>query len=198
MTDANVNCRCGKVHLTIQTGGPGKHLKCYCKYCQGFARHFGEGQRLLDTRGGTSVFQLSPHRVEIAKGTDELAWFKLSEKGVMRWYANCCGTPLLNTLETPKLPLISLLTGNVHGVELGPVKYHSSVENAAPGAVLSPAGRVALAGIVLGFLGRVIAARLSGNWRKNPFFGPDKMPITPMSPLSKEARDKAVYPDGRA
>ena len=50
---------------------------CYCKDCQAFAR-FLERPDLLDPAGGTDIFQMPPAR--------------LSDKGVLRWYTDCCRT----------------------------------------------------------------------------------------------------------
>jgi hypothetical protein len=39
-----------------------------------------------------------------------LRLMRLSEKGLLRWYAGCCDTPLFNTMATPKVPFVGVLT----------------------------------------------------------------------------------------
>jgi hypothetical protein len=74
----------------------GFRFVCYCKDCQAFAR-FLERPDVLDSAGGTDIFQMPPGRVKLTMGTDALRCLRLSDRGVLRWYADCCRTPIANT-----------------------------------------------------------------------------------------------------
>jgi hypothetical protein len=75
----------------------GNRVVCYCKDCQAFAR-FLERDDIVDPLGGTDIFQVAPSQVQIAEGARELCCMRLSEKGLVRWYAGCCRTPIGNTI----------------------------------------------------------------------------------------------------
>jgi hypothetical protein len=80
---------------------------CYCKDCQAFAR-FLERADVLDPAGGTDIFQMPLARVKITAGTDALQCLRLSDK-VLRWYTDCCRTPIGNTAAGPRFPIIALI-----------------------------------------------------------------------------------------
>jgi hypothetical protein len=70
---------------------------CYCKDCQAFAHFLGKDGETLDERGGTDVTQVLPKNIAFTQGTEILACIRLTEKGLLRWYAGCCNTPVVNT-----------------------------------------------------------------------------------------------------
>jgi Family of unknown function (DUF6151) len=86
----------------------GMRVVCYCDDCQAFA-HFLERDDVLDAHGGTDIFQMAPARMRITEGAAELRSMRLSDKGLYRWYAGCCKTPIGNTLS-PQFPFV----GTVH------------------------------------------------------------------------------------
>jgi hypothetical protein len=46
----------------------------------------------------------SPAHVKLGAGTDALRCLRLSDKGVLRWYTDCCRTPIGNTAASPRFP----------------------------------------------------------------------------------------------
>ena len=74
----------------------GFRVFCYCKDCQAFARFLARAD-VLDAAGGTDIFQMPPGRVKLTAGADALRCLRLSHKGVFRWYADCCRTPIANS-----------------------------------------------------------------------------------------------------
>ena len=95
---------------SVETGAGGTHVICYCADCQTFARHLGQSETALDADGGTEIFQTLPDAVRITRGADSLALLRLGPKGLMRWYAGCCNTPIANTLANPRtLPFIGMI-----------------------------------------------------------------------------------------
>jgi len=109
MPDVSLRCRCGRVRGTSIDVSPsaGFRFVCYCKDCQAFAR-FLERPDVLDTAGGTDIFQMAPARVKLSSGADALQCLRLSAK-VLRWYAECCNTPIGNTASTPRFPIVAVI-----------------------------------------------------------------------------------------
>jgi uncharacterized protein DUF6151 len=107
--DLPLRCRCGHVRgiasaVSSSTGG---RVLCYCKDCQAFAR-FLERADVLDAAGGTDIFQMPPGRVNLTAGMDAVRCLRLSNRGVYRWYTDCCRTPIGN-IAGPRVPLIGVI-----------------------------------------------------------------------------------------
>jgi hypothetical protein len=90
---------------------------CYCKDCQAFAR-FLERPDVLDPAGGTDIFQMPPARVTLTTDTDAVRCVRLSDKGVLRWYTDCCGSPIGNTAAGPRFPVLAVVHSfMLHGAD---------------------------------------------------------------------------------
>ena len=63
---------------------------------------------MLDAAGGTDIFHMPPGRVKLTAGTDSLRCLCLSNK-VLRWYTECCRTPIANTSTWPGFPVIGMV-----------------------------------------------------------------------------------------
>jgi hypothetical protein len=125
-----LRCRCGRVRGVANEVAPstGFRFICYCRDCQAFAR-FLERLDVLDAAGGTDIFQMPPRHIKITKGADAVRCLRLSDRGVFRWYANCCRTPIGNTYG-PRVPMIGVMihsfmdhraNGRSRDVVLGPM-----------------------------------------------------------------------------
>src|SRR5262249_6357896 len=68
---------------------------------------FLERPDVLDTAGGTDIFQMPTGRVKLTAGTDAVRCLQFSSK-VFRWYTDCCRTPIGNTAG-PRFPLVGLI-----------------------------------------------------------------------------------------
>jgi hypothetical protein len=124
----------------------GFRFVCYCKDCQAFAC-FLERPDILDAAGGTDIFQIPPGQVTFTGGFESLRCLRLSGK-VLRWYADCCRTPIANTATDPRFPVVALIhsimdcaaDGRSRDALLGPplcrIYEHSAIgplsSNAAP------------------------------------------------------------------
>lgn len=108
-TGIPLRCRCGKVRGGASGISPaaGFRLLCYCGDCQAFARFLGQPD-VLDAAGGTDIFQMPPRRMTLTAGQDAVRCLRLSERGIHRWYAGCCRTPIANTAG-PRIPLLGLI-----------------------------------------------------------------------------------------
>jgi hypothetical protein len=103
-----LRCRCGHVRGVASGVAPSVGLRfvCYCGDCQAFARFLGRPE-VLDTAGGTDIFQMPIGRVKFTAGTDAVRCLHFSAK-VFRWYTECCKTPIGNTAG-PRFPVVGLI-----------------------------------------------------------------------------------------
>lgn len=102
-----IQCDCGKFQALLKhfpKASPGR-LVCYCDDCQSYAKKIGR-EDILDEFGGTEVIPAYPNDFVIQEGKEHLKCFKLSPKGLHRWTAACCNTPIVNTM--PKFPWLGI------------------------------------------------------------------------------------------
>jgi hypothetical protein len=104
-----LRCRCGHIRGVATNASPssGFRFVCYCRDCQAFAR-FLERADVLDRAGGTDIFHMPPARVKLTAGTDAMRCLRLSNR-VLRWYSECCRTPIANTPAGPGFPVIGMV-----------------------------------------------------------------------------------------
>jgi hypothetical protein len=104
-----LRCRCGHLRGLASRVSPSTCFRfvCYCKDCQLFARFLGRTDA-LDPAGGTDIFQIPPARVKLTAGTDALRCLRLSDK-VLRWYTDCCQSPIANTAASPRFPALGVM-----------------------------------------------------------------------------------------
>ncbi|TMV09582.1 hypothetical protein FGK63_00485 [Ruegeria sediminis] len=182
------SCDCGGLsgHITAQGVKSGTHVVCYCPDCRAAELYLGQPDL---APGPVDIFQLSPDAVVIDKGKDNLALLRLGPNGLFRWYAKCCGAPIANTLKTPKLPFAGIAAKRVSDPDrLGPVVTRGYVPDGTGKLKHEHLGRA-----VLAVLRRGLSARLSGRWRRTPFFDvATGAPIVPAKVLTKDER-AALY-----
>jgi len=180
-TPLRIRCSCGA--FTAEAGdvtpAGGNHVVCYCDDCQSFARFLGRAAEILDEHGGSEIFQMSAARVTVLSGAPHLACMRLSPKGMCRWYASCCNTPIGNTLPTPAIPFVGLIHSCIEAPPgdptlertLGPVRARAFGKFAhGDPATLPPRGSLLL--VVLRFLALVLRWRLRGDQKRSAFFKP--------------------------
>jgi hypothetical protein len=107
--DLPLRCRCGRLRGTASGVSPSCVFRfvCYCRDCQAFARFLGRPD-VLGPAGGTDIFQMPPARVRLTAGTDVMRALRISSK-VLRWYTDCCQTPIANTPAKPGFPIIGMI-----------------------------------------------------------------------------------------
>jgi hypothetical protein len=107
--DISLRCQCGHVRGVAHNIAPsaGFRFVCYCTDCQAFARFLARSD-VLDAAGGTDIFHIAAGRVTLTAGADALRCIAFSGK-VLRWYADCCRTPLANTAATARFPVVALI-----------------------------------------------------------------------------------------
>jgi len=177
LVDLPLRCRCGRMRGVASdvSSSTGFRVVCYCKDCQAFAR-FLERADVLDPAGGTDIFQMPPGRVKLTAGTDAMRCLRLSNK-VLRWYSDCCRTPIANTAARPHFPVIgvvhSFMDHEAHGRSrdevLGPplcrIYERSAVGPLPPNAPDPPS-----LGVFARRASRMLGWRVRGLDRPTPFF----------------------------
>lgn len=139
MFEVSLKCRCGEVEGAVVDLAPGRYnrLVCYCDDCQAFARWLSRdgAPSIANDRGGTDVLQVWPSHVRFTRGADKLRLVRLREKGLFRWYTDCCNTPAGNMLPNAGSPFVGI-----------PVAFAPSVDSAAGPPTGAIQGRYAKGG----------------------------------------------------
>lgn len=170
-----LRCRCGTIQGTLVHPHSANHALCYCHDCQAFAHVLGQADRTLGPQGESRVFQVPPRNLTFTQGHAALACLRLTPKGMVRWYAGCCSTPIGNTLPTPKLSFIGLVRPFVALDDGALVEAFGPITTWAntAGAHGSPRPRQAgTAHMLAWFFRTVLPAWINGEYKRTPFFDP--------------------------
>src|SRR6185369_14553945 len=60
-------------------------------------------------RGGSDIVQIAPASLTFVQGQHNIRGVRLKPKGLYRWHANCCNTPLGNVVGTA-VPFVGILS----------------------------------------------------------------------------------------
>ncbi len=188
-SDVPFSCQCGALNGTLLGAHPrsGTHAECFCADCRAAEIHLGQPDPSPDPVG---IFQTTPDKIKLNAGDDNLAVFSFGDKNLLRWYASCCGSPLFNTMRTPKISFVGLRTNRLDDTAaLGPVvaRGFMPVKGGKP-------KHVGLQHMIWRMLSRVTGARLSGRWKNTPFFNIETLEATrPITVVPKTTR-AGLYP----
>jgi hypothetical protein len=196
-----LRCRCGRLRGSVSPARSTQRVVCYCRDCRAFAHHLG-GDGVLDAQGGTEIVASLPSHVRFDAGDDALACLSLSPRGLLRWYAACCGTPVANTPRNPKIAYAGLVHSCLS--QDGPPLQHSfgAVRmRVNTGSALGPVTQsapLATASSLFGLGTTLLGARLAGGWRANPFFDAGlATPVRTVRVLTQDERAQAYAAVGR-
>jgi hypothetical protein len=191
-----LRCRCGRVQGLVTQEEKANRGVCYCRDCQAYAHALGNASAILDAAGGSDVIATMPKYVTITQGKEELACLSLSEKGMLRWYAACCKTPIGNTQRDYRISYVGLLHNCLEhsSVSLdsafGPVRMRVNTKS-AKGKISATSVRTVV--LVVPFLASVLRARMDCSYRKTPFFDPvSGKPVAYPSVLSASERERVM------
>jgi hypothetical protein len=201
--DIPIRCECGQLRAVAHDVTPARsnRVMCYCDDCQAFAHFLGRQDQVLDPQGGSDIVQMSAANIEWTQGREQLACVRLSDKGVARWYAGCCRSPIGNTSASPAMPFVGLLgsalakngAGPAADEALGTVRgtLWAKFAKDVPGES-APSNR-GLAVVVLRFARILIGARLRGEHKRSAFFDPvTSEPIVEPQILTRDERAKVM------
>ncbi|MGC2029600.1 MAG: DUF6151 family protein [Steroidobacteraceae bacterium] len=187
-----LQCTCGTLKGYVSHPERVNRVVCYCKDCQAFAHFLGRADEILDVKGGTDVIQTVPANVTFTEGQQALACMRLSPQGLLRWYAQCCNTPIGNNLADFRISFIGLVhtcLENPNGSldeSFGPVRMWSFTKSASEPTKSHPA---AMFTGILRFIGMLIRARISGDYKRTPLFLPHTgAPVVAPKVLSQSER----------
>ena len=179
------SCACCAMTWRMKETAKGTHLICYCADCQTYANTLENGAARVDNDGGTEIFQTLPGNFEFVDGTQHLSVLRLSPKGILRWYAGCCGTPIANTIPSPGLPFVgAVLPPGVDGY--GPISALLSTVDTS-----SEIKDKGVLGAQVYVIARIFSGLFSKTLKASPFFGADKQPVASPRVLTKEERNAA-------
>jgi hypothetical protein len=167
---------------------------CYCKDCRAFAHFLGRADDVLDAHGGTDVIAMHPQHVVISHGQAALQCMSMSPRGLLRWYAGCCRTPIANTSRNPKTAYVGLVHSCLEGAgvpierSFGPVTLRLNAASAT--APVTERSRRVLAS-AWRFMRTLLGAHLSGSYKRSPFFDADSgLPVLAPHVLTKPERER--------
>lgn len=173
----------------------GVRLVCMCDDCQTFGQWLGP-EKVLDENGGSEVYQTVPARLQITRGHEHLRCLRLSPRGLMRWYAACCNTPIANCLARPRLAFVGLhmrfvdpdLDAHARDERFGPVRARVQARWGKPPLPPDAHPRAPL-GVILRSLRVVGAGYLRGAHSPSPLFDPETgAPTVEPTVIAKEER----------
>lgn len=190
-----LRCRCGRLRGNVTPARSTQRVVCYCRDCRAYACHLG-GDGVLDAQGGTEIVASLPSQVHLDAGCDTLACLSLSPRGLLRWYAGCCGAPIANTPRNPRMAYAGLVHSALDqdGLPLqhsfGPLRMAVNTDGALGAVQKIPA--LSTATSMFGLATTLLRARLAGSWRDNPFFETGTAtPVRPVRVLSLDERTQA-------
>ncbi|MFT3922204.1 MAG: DUF6151 family protein [Myxococcales bacterium] len=189
-TTAVLGCRCGKVRGHVADAAPDQvnRMVCYCDDCQAYL-HYLKRSDLLDEHGGTDIVQVAPAALRFDRGAELIVGMRLSPKGLFRWYASCCNTPVGNSL-TPKIPFVGIVANSFEDPDRHFGKPTGAVQGKfAIGALPASANKTPV-GLLIGAVLKVLGWRLRGKAWPHPFFAPgSNEPSHPVRVIDKAERD---------
>lgn len=169
--DHPISCKCGAVKGKVLDCKLVNRAICYCTDCQAFAHYLGHASEILDEQGGSDIIQTAPGYLEFTQGLDKLACIRLTPKGLVRWYASCCNTPIGNTMYSNKVSFIGLVHNCLDSANLdssfGPVRAVFNAKSARGDPKPKDMGNFSA---ILRISAQILGARLNGSYKQNPLF----------------------------
>lgn len=188
----SLRCHCGAVRGSTRpvSESSGTRVVCYCDDCRAYL-HYLKRPELLDAAGGSDIFQMAPGDLVLTEGESEVRCMRLSSRGMHRFYAGCCRTPIGNTLG-PRLPFIGVLhafmelTPQQRDARLGPASGIMA-QFATSASVLPGSHPKMPLRLILNATQRMLVWSLTGRAR-SPLF-PGGRPIAAPTVLSSAERE---------
>ncbi len=167
-------CRCGAVRGVARDVTPSStnHCFCYCDDCQAFAHYLGRADDVLDAHGGSEIVQMSQANLRFTAGSDKIAAIRLTDQGLVRWFASCCREPIGNTMATSALPFVGVLRGFIDAPQaaLGSIRGRGWAKSAKGGRDAVPKDGLPDVLMVARVMFKLAGWRLRGDHKRSPFF----------------------------
>jgi hypothetical protein len=179
INNVSLKCSCGSLQGLATSVSPetGNRIVCLCDDCQNYAKFLKREEIILDKNGGTEIFQLTPSQLKITHGKEHLKCVRLTDKGLLRWYAGCCKTPVANTMSSWKIPFVGIPHTFMHfGGDkknqdkiLGPIRAKVHGQYATGEVPLDAHQKIPL-GLIFRSLRLFLGAWMQGKNVPSPFF----------------------------
>lgn len=183
----SIQCKCGNVRGQLEGKGVHNRLICYCTDCRAFAGFLGRTAEVLDEQGGTEIVQVAQPRLRFLQGEERLSAVRLSEKGMVRWYASCCNTPIGNTTIDPKVSFIGLIHTSLDHAQMNK-DFGTKIAILNTDTALGepkPTQR-GFIGVIARFFWIVVTTRISGRYKSSQLFNSSGSPRVVPSILTPE------------
>ena len=189
-----LKCECGELQAELHElrSGEWNRNVCYCDDCQAYAHFLGKAGKVLDRNGGTDIVAIAPNKFRFIKGRENLKAMRLSSKGMIRFYAGCCQSPIANSTPNNSFPFAGLFRTFIAVDDrkleetIGPVR--SRVQGKF-GIGSLPAGTASVVSMrrILEFVMFMARGFIRGNSKGTPFFK-DNHPVVEPYVLNKSER----------
>jgi len=115
---------------------------------------------------------MSQAHIGFTAGVDKIAAMRLSAKGMIRWYASCCRTPIGNTLVTTAMPFVGVIKAFIDAPStgLGPIRGRGFAKSAKGGRAAVPKDGLPELVMIARVLAKVLRWRLRGDHRRSALF----------------------------
>ncbi|WP_050931461.1 DUF6151 family protein [Aestuariivita boseongensis] len=182
--DIGFSCTCGQISGLIKDASPKTvvRARCFCADCRAAELYHHQPD---PGDGGVDLTMVDPAALRFDRGVEHLAAIKIYPKGILRWYAVCCGARLFNTLDTPRFAFVTVCTDRIAEPDaLGPEQARAFVPTEDGKTRHEHASR-----LYLPMMRRSLVRFFTGGWRKNPLYDAKagRMRVTPHI-LTREER----------
>lgn len=195
MSELPLKCQCGKVqgYAKNVTETSGVRLVCHCDDCQSFANYLDSNSNkdlsILDENGGTEIFQIPLAHLVIQQGLEYLRCIKLKPKGMIRWYTDCCKTPIGNTISG-KMAFIGVIHNFIDSADkrdeiLGPVKSYLQTNDATNKVTSQPNHGKYPFGLSMKIMSNLLIWKIKGLNKPSALFDSNCEPISVPKILSE-------------
>ena len=194
--NASLKCRCGAVRGVIENveRSHGMRMICLCDDCQAYAHALGKAAEVLDENGGTDILPVLPAAMKITAGASQVRCLRLSPKGLMRWYAVCCKTPIANSVSSARMPYHGVVhdivdyDGRPREEVLGPLRARIQGKFAKGKPPPGTQSTMSL-GVLLNVLRFMAVGWVKGAYRPSPFFDAAGKPVVEPHVLARAERE---------
>lgn len=177
-TAISLKCQCGSFKgVATVSRSFSRRIVCLCDDCQAYAHFLGKAKSVLDANGGTDVCPVTPAHIKVTHRAENLRCLRLSPRGMYRWYAGCCKTPIANSLPSYRVPF----AGVVHTIMDHAGDHQTREEALGPifarvqgkfGIAPLPPGTLQKASlsVILSTLKFLLSAVVKREYKPSPFF----------------------------
>ena len=184
--DTRFSCTCGQLAGQIRDVSPATvvRARCFCGDCRAAELYHNQPD---PGEAGVDLVMVDPAKLSIDRGIEHLAAIKIYRRGILRWYAACCGARLFNTVDTPRFAFITVVTHRLEDPDAAGLEQARAFVPMGNGKTKHENG----AKLYLPMIARSLARMINGRWRDNPLYDVEsgKMRAVPHILTREERRE---------